>query len=426
MPISTRTTTIFLALLFGIASLLLLQAGAWGKSDEAPPAEVPVEVENGTAFAAERLIVTYESDASEATEDRAVEEVSGEVEDEIEPIDVEVIELPSAENARPGEARKDALQRAKEKLVAERGVASVEYDYVRKASYDPIDPAFKAGKQYGLTKPRFPEAWGGTAADGVDEGRGVRLAIVDSGIDDTHPDLKSKILYQRDFAYDDARAEDEKSGHGSHVAGIASATTNNDRGMAGACPRCKLLVAKVLNNEGIGFDSDVADGIVWSAESGAKVINLSLGGPQANVVLKRAVDYAHARGVVVVAAAGNSAQNGNPIEYPAAYSNVIAVAATDQNDKRAPFSNFGDYVDVAAPGVQVHSTVPGGYRSYSGTSMASPHVAALAGLAAGKFKDESNTQIRNRILYRADDLGEEGRDPNYGKGRIDAKKTLLQ
>lgn len=276
---------------------------------------------------------------------------------------------------RPGEAREDALEQARQDLENEPGVEEVDYDYIRKPTYTPNDGDFR--KQYGLKKARFPQVWGN---DRGDDGDGVRIAVVDTGIDAKHPDLKRKISAQADFVDDDRVAEDDDVGHGTHVAGVAAAVTNNRTGIAGGCPDCKLLVARALTDEG-GFDSNIAESIVWSADRGAKVINLSFGGPEPARVLKEAVNYAHKKGAVVVAAAGNTGEEIR--EYPAAYPRVIAVAATDARDRRASFSSAGRYVDVAAPGVDILSTVPGGYASYSGTSFSSPRVAALAGLLAG-------------------------------------------
>lgn len=408
-----RLYTIVLAVLLGVASFLFTEARAWGQSEE--KVGTPVEKEDGDTFAAARLIVVYEAGTQEATEEEAVEEVKGDVKDEIEGIDAEVVALPEVKDDRPGEVRKDALERVKNELEEKPGVATVSYDYLRKPRYTPNDPNFS--KQYGLTKPGFPTAWG--VKDGKNEGGGTKIAVVDTGISAAHPDIVGKIAVQRDFVGNDRVAQEEPSGHGTHAAGIATARTNNAKGIAGGCPDCNLLVAKVLTDRG-GFDSDIADGIVWSAESGAKVINLSLGGPQPSSTLKRAVDFAYNKGAVVVAAAGNSGRN--VLDYPAAYSNVIAVAATDANDRRASFSNYGSYVDVAAPGVNILSTVPGGYKYYSGTSFASPHVAALAGLLASQGR--SKTEIRLRILSTAKDLGAAGRDPYYGAGRIDAARAV--
>ena len=408
MPV--RLTVAVLAVVFGVALVLFSQVGASGE----PEGVGQGGATEGEDYAAARLVVTYEDGTAEAVEEGAVEEVDGEVREEISPLNAQVVALPGVADERPGGAREEALERTRQKLQSEPGVEDVSYDYVRKPSYRPNDPGFP--EQYGLDKARFPQAWGSGRGD---DGDGVSIAVVDTGIDARHPDLKRKISAQADFVNDDGLAEDDEVGHGTHVAGVAAAATNNKTGVAGGCPDCKILVAKALTDEG-GFDSDIAESMIWSVDRGAKVINLSFGGPEPSRILREAVAYAHKRGVVVVAAAGNTGEKTR--EYPAAYPTVIAVAATDARDRRAPFSSSGNYVDAAAPGTDILSTVPGGYASYSGTSFSSPYVAALAGLLAGE--GQSRKQIRRNILTTARDLGPNGRDPVYGAGRIDASRAV--
>jgi thermitase len=194
-------------------------------------------------------------------------------------------------------------------------------------------------------------------------------------------------------------------------------------GVAGTCPNCSILAAKVLDATSVGTDFGVAQGIDWSKNNGAKVINLSLGGPGKSTALENAVNNAWNAGVVVVAAAGNTGDN--TTFYPGAFTNSIAVAATDKHDKRASFSTYGNWIDVAAPGVKIASTYPvalGSYKYISGTSMASPHVAGLAGLLASQGK--TNSQARNSIETTAVDLGAAGKDQFYGNGRIDAQAAV--
>ncbi|MGB3635745.1 MAG: S8 family serine peptidase, partial [Rubrobacteraceae bacterium] len=319
-----------------------------------------------------------------------------------------LLAFPEVKKERSGEEREDVLAKKKVALEGEPGVASVEYNYVRRADYAPDDPRFP--RQYALEKAGFPKAWNRA------RGSGVRVAIVDDGIDSRHPDLADKIVLQKDFVNDDAVADDSSFGHGTHVAGIAAASTGNGKGVAGGCPDCELFVAKATQDLS-GTVSDVAEAIVWSADNDAAVINLSLSGFGASSVEKKAVDYATRKGAVVVGAAGNFGTN-EPL-YPAAYSNAVSVVATDRSDKVAGFSNYGRSVDIAAPGVGVVSTLPGNkYGSLSGTSMAAPYVSALAGLLAGK--DLSRSQVRRRIENGALDLGKKGKDARYGYGRINA------
>ncbi len=376
---------------------------AWGQAPK------DGTLEEDVAGATGRLIVTYEEGAAEGAADGAVGATKVEAEEKIEAVNAEVVTVPEAE-AAPTQATPEKLRRAKEKLEGEPGVRSVEYDHAREASYSPGDPGLR--DQWGLKKTGFRSAWDDT------RGNGVRVAVVDSGITAGHPDLAGKVVAQKDFVNEDATADDAL-GHGTHVAGIAAARTGNGIGISGGCPGCEILVAKTLQGR-IGYDSDVAEGIVWAADNGADVINLSLTGPAPSSLLKKAVDYAWNNGAVVAAAAGNSGDG--TVQYPAAYSNAIAVAATNRYDNRASFSTMGDWVDVAAPGVGVLSTLPGGYGYMNGTSMATPHVAALASLLADEGL--SNEQIRNRILSNTADLGPGGRDPYFGTGRIDAARAL--
>ncbi|MFP5371060.1 MAG: S8 family serine peptidase, partial [Actinomycetes bacterium] len=205
----------------------------------------------------------------------------------------------------------------------------------------------------------------------------AKIAIVDSGIRAKHPDLNAKVAAQYDFGNRDRVAEDTV-GHGTHVAGIAAAS-----GGVGTCPGCSILAAKVTGDEGVTYDSAVAEGIVWSADNSADAINVSLVSPGYSRVLERAVEYAWNGGALVISAAGNEATE-TPM-YPAAYGTAVAVAATDRDDAATDFSSRGDWVDVAAPGRQILSLIPGGGYAYlDGTSMASAYVSGLAGLLSSQ------------------------------------------
>ena len=413
MFVQARSTAVILAVIFGVALFLFLQVVASGQTEGAAQEEEGVIKDGGDAYAASRLVVTYEEGIPESAEEGAVEQIEGQVREEIAPLDAEVVALPKVADERPGEARKEALAQAKQELESKPGVEEVSFDYLRKPSYTANDRKFR--KQPNLTAPGFPAAWSVEDGDGSKAAPGAaRIAVVDSGIAANHLDLRGKVVAQRDFVNEDAIAEEERSGHGTHVAGTAAAKTDNRRGIAGGCPDCKILAAKTLT-ENDGFDSNIIEGIIWAADNDADVINLSLGNPQPNPALEKALNYAHGQGSVLVAAAGNS---GTDVpDYPAAYPNVIAVAATDASGRPANFSNYGDYVDVAAPGTNVLSTVRSGYTTYSGTSMSSPHIAALAGLLSAR--GETRDGIRSRILSAARDIG-----PEYGAGRIDARGAV--
>ncbi|MBT2756780.1 peptidase S8 [Mesobacillus foraminis] len=287
----------------------------------------------------------------------------------------------------------------------------VEPNYIYKASYTPNDTYFPY--QYGPQKIQAPAAWDVTQSD-----RSVKIAIVDTGVQLNHPDLANKLLAGYDFVNQD-NVPDDGNGHGTHVAGIAAAVTNNSRGIAGVAPLASIMPVRVLDNSGSGTLSNIANGIIFAANQGAHVINLSLGSTQGAITLQNAIDYAWNKGAVLVAAAGNSGVN-TP-NYPAYYNNVIAVASTDPDDRKSPFSNYGRWVEVAAPGTDILSTYTGSYYAYlSGTSMASPHVAGLAALLADQGK--TNTQIRNVIQNTSDPIPGTGTYWTYG--RVNASRAV--
>lgn len=264
-------------------------------------------------------------------------------------------------------------------------------------------------------------------------GAGAVVAIVDTGIDAAHEDLAGALVPGADFVGDSYSSEQgrvDPQGHGTHVAGIVAARAGNGRGGAGIAPQARVMPLRVLDADGAGWNSDIAEAIIYATDHGADVINLSLGGPTRDEATKTAVEYAVARGVVVVAAAGNNRLKGNAPTFPAAYDAVIGVGSITRTDTASEFSNTGAYVDVVAPGSDIYSTAPralepAGYRLMSGTSMATPHVAALAALA----RDASDRKLDPTMFYRAlmetaDDLGTPGRDDTFGHGLIDPYDAL--
>ncbi len=287
------------------------------------------------------------------------------------------------------------------------------------------DPYFRS--QYDMSIINADAAWRQCSVDAS----GVTIAIIDTGVDLEHPDLKANLLPGYDFVDNDTVPEDG-NGHGTNVAGIAAAALNGI-GVAGVAPTAKILPVRVLDDSGSGYISDIASGIVYAADR-AQVLNLSLGGPSGSQTLLNAVNYAaNTQGRLVVAAAGNcgdsSHLNGcsyvNQPMYPAAYSNVMAVAATTSSDERASFSNEGTYVDIAAPGDYIYNTYYGNsYAHQSGTSQAAPHVSGLAALVWAENPDYTAAQVWSRITSTAVDLGAAGVDTSFGAGRIDVAAAL--
>jgi len=340
-----------------------------------------------------------------------------------------------------------------ETLYALRRNPDVEYaepNYIAYATVAPHDPLFDL--QYALYNPgsappgspqedtadiKATSAWVETKGD-----ENIVIAILDTGVDLDHLDLDDKIHSSGyDFINIDSDATDDH-GHGTHVAGIAAAETNNDEGIAGVAWNCKILPVKVLDDLGEGSYSEMIDGIIWAADNGADVINLSLGGSFPSTSLENALKYAYDMDVVNVASAGN---DGGAVLYPAAYdAYCLAVAATNDSDERVDFSNsaglwesnIGPEIDVAAPGLEIVSTVPTWYfgpGSFpygigSGTSQASPHVAGLAALIKSIKPDLTAGQIMNVIRYSADDvnfINNLGRDDYMGYGRLNMDKALV-
>ena len=307
------------------------------------------------------------------------------------------------------------------------------------------------------------------------KGTGVKIGIIDSGINYLHPDLDGNYRGGYDFYYYDNDPMDVY-GHGTHVAGTACAEDNNigsvdpKIGVVGVAPECNLYSLRVLNEDGVGYWSDIIAAVEWSTGAtmqitnvftgelltvqGLKmdVINLSLGKDRdPGTTVKKAFDNAEAKGVVIVAAAGNSGTvsgKGKNVIYPAKFASVIAVAATDSLDKRASFSSTGPEVDLAAPGVSVYSTwndttsysnpqpvcnTSGDcYKYGSGTSMASPHVAGVAALVIRKGVTDLNgikgisDEVRQIMTSTTQDLGVAGLDPQYGYGLVNAAAAVVR
>jgi subtilisin len=241
----------------------------------------------------------------------------------------------------------------------------------------PITISKRSEIPWGIQRVHAPAAWDYT------EGAGVRVAVIDTGIDMNQPDLEGKVDggYNAILDSESPQSYMDDNGHGTHVSGTI-AGLRDGRGVVGVAPKARLYAVKVLDSEGSGDLSDVIKGIIWCADHGIQVANMSLGAPTPSDIMQKALRYAKARGVIVVAAAGNS---GGDVGYPAAYPQTIAVSAMDSNDQIASFSSRGPQVKFIAPGVNIVSSMMGGdVGSMSGTSMAAPHVTGLAALVVSQ------------------------------------------
>ncbi|HWR97569.1 MAG TPA: S8 family peptidase, partial [Candidatus Methanoperedens sp.] len=262
------------------------------------------------------------------------------------------------------------------------------------------------------------------ATRGTRSGAGVKLAVVDTGIwrsaaGAIHPDLAAAYRGGYDFVNGDAGPWDDH-GHGTHVAGIIAAA-DNGFGVVGVAPGVSLYAVKVLDATGSGYVSDFIAALDWCIGQGIRIVNYSAGGSVPWGPMEEACDRARAAGITIVAAAGNE---GGALIYPAVYASVVSVGSTGPTDQKSWFSNFGDELDLSAPGEQILSSVPGGsYEKWSGTSMATPHVAGAAALLAGRNISEPRL-LQEYLQTTALDLGAPGRDPLYGYGRVDAGAAL--
>jgi hypothetical protein len=274
--------------------------------------------------------------------------------------------------------------------------------------------------QWNLRRLGLPQAWGLTTGS-----PSVVIAILDTGVSHGHPDLARKLLPGFDFVNDSAFPDDDH-GNGTHVAGIAAAETNNRSGIAGIAWQARLMPVKVLDRSAQGDPARAARGVVWAVDQGASIINLGLAGTTRSQELEDAIRYAYERGVLTVAPV---ASNGTAeISYPAASPHVLAVSATDRQDRRLPSSNTGDYISVSAPGEQVASTFrsPGGADTYavaSTTAQAAAQVTGVAALMLAINPQLRPDDLRGILEASADDVGAPGRDPETGFGRINAARA---
>jgi subtilisin family serine protease len=330
-----------------------------------------------------------------------------------------------------GQERAIAARLNVESLVRAAGL-----NYVARVALVPND-TFYASYQWNLSRINAPAAWSITTGS-----RDVIVAVVDTGLDPTHPEFAGRIVPGYDFVNDDANPDDD-NGHGTHVAGIALAAGNNGIGIAGVSWGARVMPVKTFGASGFGTLANGIDGIIWAAYNGAYIINLSWTveippDDPSRSILQGTIDYAYQKGCLIVAAAGNQCLDGNPVLYPAACNHVVAVAATGTSDERALYSEVQSYVDVAAPGgvamtgseptdhyilsTQWQGAYPTfGYGLKSGTSQATPHVAGLAALVWTMNPYLTPDEVVTYIQAGAVNLG----DPNqFGAGRIDAWATL--
>ncbi|MCK4477525.1 S8 family serine peptidase [Candidatus Bathyarchaeota archaeon] len=286
-----------------------------------------------------------------------------------------------------------------------------------KADFIPNDPGWQM--QWGPPAIEADFAWNTTVGDSS-----IIVAVIDSGIDLNHEDLDANIVpLGFDWVNNDTNPWDDY-GHGTHCAGIIAAMLNNSFGIAGLA-QVRLMAEKVLNQRGEGSADDVANAIVHAVDQGADILSMSLGSLVESTIIHAAIKYADEQGVLIIGSAGNDASEW--YHWPASYKEVIAVTATSESDDPAEFTNHGDWVEVAAPGVNIYSTWLGDeYKSLSGTSMSAPHVTGVVALIWSQFPNMTRDQVRAQLRYTADDLGDPTFDEYYGYGLINARRAVEQ
>ncbi|PAB56894.1 S8 family peptidase [Anaeromicrobium sediminis] len=285
---------------------------------------------------------------------------------------------------------------------------------------DANDPGSKSQLAVAYTKSNL--VW-----DEIDQKRDINVAIIDTGIDYNHPDLKNRVKVDLgyDFVNDDPDPMDD-NGHGTHVAGIIAAEKDNNEGIVGIVGDLdvNIIPIKALDKDGSGDIGVIAQAIEYAVDKGAHIINLSLGGPQENEEIKEAIEYAMDKGVFVIAAAGNDSRNCDRY-VPAGLDGVYTVAASNLINKKANFSNYGKSVDIAAPGVKILSTVPnGGYEAWDGTSMATPVVTGVVAMLMTENPDIDINEIKDILSKSSKDIMQSGIDPFTGTGLIDAQRAF--
>ncbi|PIQ28047.1 peptidase S8 [bacterium (Candidatus Blackallbacteria) CG17_big_fil_post_rev_8_21_14_2_50_48_46] len=365
-----------------------------------------------------RFIVKFKADVSEAEAE--------EIRDEVNAVHLGYIqrsqnlEVLESENLSESDQTYAELKNNPNiELVEQDALVAITQIPAPTASYPINDFLFKY--QYGQIKTQAQQGWA-LAKDGKGLGENTIIAVADTGVDGSHPDLKDKIV-QGYSAFASLPYNGDTHGHGSHCAGIAAASTNNNIGIAGYAPNAKIMPIRILDNSGYGTLAGVSAGITYAADHGATVLSMSFAGPVYSQVIENAINYALSKNTIAVAGMANTGSNA--VMYPAAYAGVIAVGATDSSDKRTSFSTYGNHIHVMAPGVNIMSTIPGtNYIQWNGTSMATPAVSGLVALIKSVLQDLTPVQVKYLIKLGADDMEAPGFDIYTGYGRMNVYKTL--
>jgi len=389
-------------------ALVAALSGYAGLSDAAPAnklanaSSTPVTSNAIVGWAKGRLLVAPRAGLSDTELEKALGPQNARSMGRFKHANIHIIELPA------GADEVAAMQALKK----DRRFKYVELDMAMAPAASVNDPSLS--KSWALPKLQASTAWD-TAS-----GSGVIIAILDSGLDSGHADLKANYVPGWNF-YDNNSNTADVNGHGTAVAGAAAMVGNNSTGSAGVAYGARIMPIRISSPDGYAYASTMSQALYWAADNGARVANISFSGVPGNTTVQSAAQYMRSKGGYVVAAAGNS----GGLENVAAHDSILAVSATDENDARATFSSYGPYVDVAAPGVNIYSALSGGgYGNYWGTSFSSPIVAATAALVMSANSKLTPTDIDKILKSSAVDLGAAGADQYFGAGRVDAAKAV--
>jgi len=377
-------------------------AAAFSVQGNKPPVTV-AKAQPYAGWAKGRLLVAPRAGLSAAEFGKALKPLNAHSKGYIRQLNTHIVELPAG-------ADEVAAMKV---LRKNRNLKYVELDMAVAPALAVTDPAY--GSSWELPKIQAPTAWDSA------NGNGVTIAVLDTGIDSTHPDLAPNLVPGWNV-YDNNSDTTDVHGHGTWVSGVAAMAANNAKGSAGVAWGAKIMPVRIADPNAYAYWSTVAQGIYWAADHGAKVVNISYNGVSGSSTVQSAAQYLRSKGGVVVVAAGNS----GGLESIAANDSLLTVAATDQNDARASFSSYGAYVDVAAPGVSIYTTtVGGGYANASGTSFSSPVVAATAALMLSANNKLTPADVDRILTTTSVDLGTSGYDQYYGFGRVNAAAAVL-
>ena len=390
--VATRERCVATVVALVAAAILFLP----GAAHAAPPAKEP-------AFAPGRLLVEAKAGVSDSEFHGTLAAHGGRSEGKLRGLNVHVVTLP------PGQSERDVAAR----LARHPHIKFAELDQLAAPGATTNDPMFST--EWHLPKIAAPAAWD------TSTGAGTIIAILDTGIDASHPDLAAQLVPGWNF-YDNNSNTTDVHGHGTAVAGAAAAAANNGTGVASVAWGARLMPVRIADANAYAYWSTVAQGLTWAADHGARVANISYVGVAASSTVKSAAQYMRSKGGVVAVCAGNNGID----EGIASTDAMIVVSATDSADAKTSWSSYGSFVDVAAPGLNIYTTARGGgYQYWSGTSLASPIVAGVAALVKALRPDFTAAQVESAVFASAVDLGAAGKDSVFGFGRVNARGAVL-